>query len=315
MFKPKVLLEQSGNIGVYLAWSKEYLFLSQSTDFFEAGLEFSKRDTAIAISPNRNEEFTTPTLHSIVDDTVPAEPLNSAPTAPSNPLSSNQTPTMQTLQRRPGSPSFFSPTFAEHLKSSSRRDPRIHTAHIPLTLTSPTRSQSFPQNVSAFLPPPLAAPFAPKRRIQTFNRENRRASEVPGANILPIMPAELQILLRQRDILVIDIRAFASFAKSRLVGAINVCIPTVLLKRPSLSLDDISDSILSKGDRGRFVKWKEVDGIVIYDVDSLRVKDSYPLATLATKFVEEGFEGTTYGLTGIYLSVDASDGRWLHSII
>ena len=82
------------------------------------------------------------------------------------------------------------------------------------------------------------------------------------------------------------------------MGAINICIPTVLLKRPSLSLDDISENI-SRGNRGRFAKWKEAEGVVIYDADSLRVKDSYPLATLAAKFLEAGFERPTYGLSGI----------------
>ena len=83
-----------------------------------------------------------------------------------------------------------------------------------------------------------------------------------------------------------------------LSDAVNICIPTVLLKRPSLSLDDISREYF-EGNQGRFAKWKEADGIVIYDADSLRVKDSYPLATLAAKFLEAGFERTTYGLLGI----------------
>jgi protein-tyrosine phosphatase len=113
-----------------------------------------------------------------------------------------------------------------------------------------------------------------------------------------VTPRDLETLLATRDFLVIDIRAFAAYAKSRLVNSINVCIPTVLLKRRTLTVDDISESIVSKGDRGRFSRWKEVDGIVIYDADSLRVKDSYPLATLAGKFVEAGFQRTTYGLIG-----------------
>ena len=112
--------------------------------------------------------------------------------------------------------------------------------------------------------------------------------------------------------MLIDIRAFAAFAKSRLEDAINVCIPTVLLKRSSLSLDDILESIVARGDRGRFARWKEVDGIVIYDADSLRVKDSYPLATLATKFIEAGFTGATYGLIGSPSSLGkTADGRWV----
>ena len=126
----------------------------------------------------------------------------------------------------------------------------------------------------------------------------RRASKSGLHNIVAIHPPELIHLLTQKTLLVLDIRAYAAYAKSRVRGAVNVCIPTVLLKRPSLSLDDISESIVPSEDRGRFGKWKEVDGIVIYDTDSLRVKEAYPLATLAAKFLEAGFHEPVYGITG-----------------
>ena len=120
------------------------------------------------------------------------------------------------------------------------------------------------------------------------------------ATSLPASSLVLTHLLSSRSMLLIDIRAFAAYAKSRLVGAIHICIPTVLLKRSSLSLESISESIVSKGDQRRFAKWKDADGIVIYDADSLRVKDSYPLATLAAKFLEAGFEQPIYGLSGFF---------------
>jgi hypothetical protein len=65
-------------------------------------------------------------------------------------------------------------------------------------------------------------------------------------------------------------------------------------------VEDISENVVSRGDRARFSKWKEADGILIYDTDSLRVKDSYPLTTLAAKFLEAGYEKPIYGLIGSY---------------
>src|SRR5208282_648426 len=177
-------------------------------------------------------------------------------------IDSTQVP--KSPKQPPESPSFFSPTFA-HCLSSNRYDPRIHT--VPLHLSTPTRSQSYP-----VAPSPVrinqASPFAFKARSSTALRYMCRTSEAPPPNITPISPQELANLLSSRSMLLVDIRAFAAYAKSRLVGAVNICIPTVLLKRPSLSLDDISKSI-SRENRGRFAKWKEADGIVIYDADSL----------------------------------------------
>jgi hypothetical protein len=217
---------------------------------------------------------------------------------PSTPMAA--TPKADALE----SPSFFSPSFADHLSTSNHRrpDPRIHTANIPLRLAQPIRSQTYPSTPSPVsMGPAPSSNYGSFSRSQASSRAARRASDIPPPNITPLTPAELAILLDGNNLLAIDIRAFAAYGKARLIDSINVCIPTVLLKRASLSLDDISESIVSRDDKGRFARWKEADGIVIYDSDSLRVKDAYPLATLATKFTEAGFTRGIYGLTGTVL--------------
>lgn len=305
LIQPTILFQHNNIIGIYSPLSKEISILSKSADFFEAGVEYSTYDLTSPVTAEPSETVATP-LSARMDDVQP-EQLNSFINLPSNvslfPFPTNKTQVPQTPNLPPESPSFFSPSFADHLNppsTTASHDPRIRTVNFPLQLNSPTRSQSYPSTPSPIRSGALSSSYSSMSRSQTSGLATRRSSASPPPNITPVSAQELANLIADGlDILLIDIRAFAAYAKSRLTDAVNVCIPTVLLKRPSLSISDISGSIVSKGDRGRFGGWKDADGIVLYDADSLRVKDSHPLATLAGKFKEAGFEGTTYGLIGI----------------
>lgn len=297
ILNPSTLFLQNNSVGVYLSHSKEPLILSPNDDFFEAGIQYSTfYDPTDTVSIEPCDEFPM---------TVSAEmewgsEMSSKRACSDLDVSLHPIPDeiqiLQTqIQKLPDSPSFFSPSFAKHLPPHTHHDMRIHAASFPLQVTTPIRSQSYPIVTS----PPTPIPY--QSRDQASYRTLRRTSEAPPHNITPISPQELEVLLKIRSLLLVDIRPFAAYAKSRLVDAVHVCIPTILLKRPSLSLDDISDTIVSRGGRVRFARWREVDGIVIYNADSLRVRDSYPLTTLAGKFVGAGFERPTYGLVGSLL--------------
>jgi Rhodanese-like domain len=305
LLQPTILFQHNNIIGIYSPLSKEFSILSKCADFFEAGVEYSTYDLISPVTAEPSATVTTPP--SATMDDVQFTPLNNYINLPSNvslfPFPNKASQVSQAPNRPAESPSFFSPSFADHLRPSTTttvHDPRVRTVNFPLQLNSPTRSQSYPSTPSPFRSGALSSSYSSMSRSQTSSLSARRSSDSPPPNITPVTSQELEKLIADGlDILLIDIRAFAAYAKSRLTDAINVCIPTVLLKRSSLSMSDISGSIVSKGDRGRFGGWKEADGIVLYDADSLRVKDSHPLATLAGKFKEAGFEGTTYGLIGI----------------
>jgi rhodanese-related sulfurtransferase len=302
---PNILFQKDNTVGIYRSFSKEHSILSRNADFFGAGIEYSTYESATPITAEPSESITTPPSSRISD--IRPEQLNSYLNLPSNislfPLA--EPPTVpQTPNHPPESPSFFSPSFSKDLAAAStNRDPRIHTINIPFRLDVPTRSQSYPTTPGPQRSGPLSSSYSSIGRSQTSHRSSRRPLDTTLTNITPITAKELEDLIATGSVLLIDIRAFSAYAKGRLADAINVCIPTVLLKRSSLSLTDISDSIVSRGDRGRFAGWKEAQGIVLYDADSLRVKDSHPLVTLAAKFVEAGFERTTYGLIGTTPSI------------
>jgi hypothetical protein len=304
-----ILFQQNNILGVYFPGSKEHFILSGNADFFEAGIQYS-----ISLDPDSPESETPMAMEVDPLATSPSTKMNmtNAPTmnallnlpvtVPLFPFPDGKNRIPQTPTQPPESPSFFSPSFTDHLSTSpsSRHDPRIHTINIPFHLNSPTRSQSYPTT-----PSPVRANQQTSTSYSSIGRSKthrtlRRPSDSPPPNITPVTARDLDGLLPGGDYLIIDIRAFAAYAKSRLTNAINVCIPTMLLKRSSLTVDDILQSIVSKSDKGRFARWKEVDGIVIYDSDSIRVRDSYPLATLAGKFLEAGFNKTTYGVIGTF---------------
>lgn len=311
IMNPNILFQNEQTIAVLSSLSRDHTLLSHMGDYFAAGIEYTNNseDVTSLLTAEPHEQQRTPSPMEAIQKVesfislpgnVSLFPLNESPSrgaSQSHQLPSPKTP-VRLPPKEPDSPSFFSPSFADHLTTSNRHDPRIHTVNIPFHLNAPQRSQTYPTTPSPVRSSQGASQFSLKGRPASALRSARRTSEIPTTNLLAIHPHELVDLLNNaKKILVLDIRAFAAYAKSRVGGAINVCIPTVLLKRPSLSLDDVSGSV-SESDRRRFAKWKEAEGIVIYDSDSLRVKEAYPLATLAAKFLEAGYEQPTYGITG-----------------
>ena len=288
-----IVFQQDNYVGIYFLASKKYSLLSRKNDFFEAGLEFSASDSPASLAAKPTGELVFPPSAQL--DEIAPEKANEYINLPSNNSLLFVPDPTKTPKNELHTPSFFSPPPGDHPDNLYSHDPRIHAA--PLHLTRTAHSQFYPTTPDC-VSMNRTSPFSTSGRDYNLSRSQSRTSEAPQANITPISHEELANLLKSQKILSVDIRPFAAYAKSRLVDAVNVCIPTVLLKRSTLSLDDISEIIVSG--RGRFAKWKEADGIVIYDADSLRVKDSYRLATLAAKFLEAGFERTTYGVIGSF---------------
>jgi len=102
------------------------------------------------------------------------------------------------------------------------------------------------------------------------------------------------------SLLLLDVRTYKSFAESRVLTAVNLCIPTTLLKRPSFNVAKLSDTFANSQDKERFGRWKQMKYIVVYDADSRDANDPSALAALHTlgKFPREGWGGQAYILKG-----------------
>ncbi|KAK9798876.1 hypothetical protein SCARD494_02754 [Seiridium cardinale] len=116
-----------------------------------------------------------------------------------------------------------------------------------------------------------------------------------------IMPAQLDAILHNRpesDYLVLDVRVSTQYAQSRINGALNLCIPTTLLKRATFDLKKLQKTLQTEEDEEKFAKWENVKYLIVYDATSADKRDAHSAMNMFKKFSNEGFTGKTYLLKG-----------------
>jgi protein-tyrosine phosphatase len=101
--------------------------------------------------------------------------------------------------------------------------------------------------------------------------------------------------------LILDVRVSTQYAKSRIRGALNLCIPTTLLKRPAYNTDKLSETFKSEEQREKFDSWRTCKSIVIYDANSTKMKDAGPCLKMVEKFENEGWNGSSYIIRGGFI--------------
>ncbi|KAI7899106.1 protein-tyrosine phosphatase-like protein [Cokeromyces recurvatus] len=111
-----------------------------------------------------------------------------------------------------------------------------------------------------------------------------------------------ELLKSSLKLLIIDVRSFSYYSKCRIRTAINISIPSVLLKRPSYTLEKIAESIVSREAADRFMQFhKTATHIIFYDHASSKPSDSGNSATailLGSKLRQAGYKGPLNYLQG-----------------
>ena len=120
-----------------------------------------------------------------------------------------------------------------------------------------------------------------------------------------ITPQQLSVLVEAlpHEILLLDLRVFPQFATSRIRRALNLCIPTTLLKRPSFSVQKLADTFTEEADQVEFSRWRECRYIVLYDANSAQLKDAGTSINVLKKFSAEGWAGQGLIVRGGFLAV------------
>jgi protein-tyrosine phosphatase len=141
---------------------------------------------------------------------------------------------------------------------------------------------------------------------QTSSRQTASPTPSFGTHVVQIGPHELAKLLNENgpasgansDVLLLDLRAIASFATSRVKGAINLGIPATLLKRSSYTVAKIAASVADSACKSRILAWQEARAVILYDNESFNVGEGTPLYQLARKFTNEDWHGQAYTVKG-----------------
>ncbi|OOF91259.1 hypothetical protein ASPCADRAFT_211090 [Aspergillus carbonarius ITEM 5010] len=107
-----------------------------------------------------------------------------------------------------------------------------------------------------------------------------------------------ELLESFRDIMLLDVRPYAHFAKGTIKGSLNLCIPTTLLKRPSFDTQKLANTFTNELDKRTFARWRNCRYIVVFDAATSDMKDAGPLANVLKKFTVEGWGGEGLILLG-----------------
>lgn len=152
------------------------------------------------------------------------------------------------------------------------------------------------------LPQNRADPPSPHHKVPT--QKQHRADTLPSsledgpAMISPRQLKELIERLPSADLLLLDLRVFPQFSQSRIRNALNLCIPTTLLKRPSFNLQKLADTFTNETEKERFAGWETAKYIVVYDAMSYERKDAASAVNTIKKFTNEGYKGNCSILKG-----------------
>ncbi|KAK7538598.1 tyrosine-protein phosphatase-like protein non-receptor, partial [Phyllosticta citribraziliensis] len=102
----------------------------------------------------------------------------------------------------------------------------------------------------------------------------------------------------EEEILLLDLRVSTQYAMSRIRGALNLCIPTTLIKRPSFTVEKLAETFKNDSQRRKFEKWRSCKYIVVYDADSRQLRDATSCVNTLKKFTNEGWAGASYIIRG-----------------
>ncbi|KAI0073817.1 hypothetical protein K474DRAFT_1567419, partial [Panus rudis PR-1116 ss-1] len=103
--------------------------------------------------------------------------------------------------------------------------------------------------------------------------------------------------------LLLDIRPHNAYLTARIQRALSLSVPSMLLKRPNLSLARLAEMMPSSSDRAKFANWRTASRIVVYDADSTSLAMGSNLLGLLRKFRGEGFEREVAWLRGGFTAV------------
>lgn len=132
------------------------------------------------------------------------------------------------------------------------------------------------------------------------SQESQPLKSMPGdPHLMP--PRQLRDLLAEDShatVLILDVRIQLHYAQSRIEGALNLCLPTTLLKRPAFNLERLKQNFQAESDQKKFASWRDATHLVVYDAHSMDCRDAVSAMHMIKKFTNEGFSGSANILRG-----------------
>ncbi|KAL1301779.1 hypothetical protein AAFC00_005975 [Neodothiora populina] len=116
------------------------------------------------------------------------------------------------------------------------------------------------------------------------------------------------------EILILDLRVSTQYARSKITGALNLCIPTTLLKRPSFNVQKLAETFRDgSAERAKFENWQSTKYLIVYDASSAQVKDALTCMNTLKKFRSEAYNGSLYAVKGGFAEFSSKFPKYVES--
>ncbi|KAJ1656252.1 phosphotyrosine-specific ptp2-like protein [Dispira simplex] len=197
-------------------------------------------------------------------------PPNSSPMDVCNPRSYHES--IALIQKSLGQPAMAPPLTT----SLSVRDTRVRRECVSDLVS--TGSFSFP----SFTPSTLAQLLGPSRP---------RASSV-SLSIAPVTKVSSDSASRSSDpvttprVLLLDIRIPSQFTQSHIADAVNLSVPSTLLKRAGYTVDRVASMLSHPEDQRKLLAWATYTHVVIMDHNSHTLTEQSVITNLCQKFTD-----------------------------
>ncbi|KAL7799907.1 tyrosine phosphatase [Trichoderma ceciliae] len=152
-------------------------------------------------------------------------------------------------------------------------------------------------------------PEPPSPKMSKIRRSVTMPTRMEPGQPLLITAAFLKELMETEDedsILLLDIRSSTNYATSRIKGALNLCVPTTLLKRATYNTERLHQTFQNSPAGDKFGAWRDVDWIIVYDSRSSDSRDTVAAQNMIMKFTNEGYVGETGILRGGFQGLQGS---------
>ncbi|PGH00490.1 hypothetical protein AJ79_08181 [Helicocarpus griseus UAMH5409] len=200
---------------------------------------------------------------------------------------------------------------AEFTSTSIRKPTDISAASTPAApiphLITPRGPDGDNRPFHITLPPHAGGNSLAVNRSRPLRRSETSPACVDNGNVTFVDPHICKDALDSSSdaTLLLDVRPFPQFAQARIKGALNLCIPTTLLKRPTFNPQKLEDTFAAERDKKKFARWRSSTRIVVYDASTTLLKDSSTLVNVLKKFTNEGWKGEPMMLRGGFAKFSA----------
>ena len=179
--------------------------------------------------------------------------------------------------------------------------PRLQS---PADFSAPSQAE-FPETQISRIDERHPRNSLPHNRVESLAHSVQRAETLPSSisydSPAMIAPQDFISVLkdhRSQDLLILDVRPFPQYSRSRISSAMNLCIPTTLLKRSAFNVQKLSETISIERERAKFARWRDAKFIVVYDANSMQLKDATSSVNTLKKFTNEKWRGAPLILRG-----------------